>query len=129
MPSDTPRRGGKRGNGEGTIYQRESDRKWCASVSLDRGKRKVLYGKTRKEVAQNLHEAQRRKQQGLAFGSERLSVGAWLDHWLEHIVKAEREPTTYEGHEVMVRCHIKPYLGGIPLLKLQPEHVEAWLRE
>jgi integrase len=45
------------------------------------------------------------------------------------VVKAEREPTTYEGHEIMVRCHIKPILGPIPLIKLQPEHVESWLRE
>jgi hypothetical protein len=37
MTLDTQRRGGKRGNGEGTIYQRESDGKWCASVSLDSG--------------------------------------------------------------------------------------------
>jgi integrase len=89
----------------------------------------VLYGKTRKEVAQKLAEALRRKEQGLQFGSERLTVGAWLDHWLEHIVKTEREPTTYEGHEIMVRCHIKPFLGAMPLVKLQPEHVEAWLRD
>jgi integrase len=89
----------------------------------------VLYGKTRKEVAQKLNEGLRRKQQGVPFASERLTVGAWLDHWLEHVVKAVREPTTYEGHEVMVRCHIKPLLGSVPLVKLQPEHVEAWLRD
>jgi integrase len=29
----------------------------------------------------------------------------------------------------MVRCHIKPFLGGIPLVKLQPEHVESWLAQ
>jgi hypothetical protein len=34
MASETPRRGGKRGNGEGTIYQRQSDGNWCASVHL-----------------------------------------------------------------------------------------------
>ena len=68
MASNSRRRAGERGNGEGTIYQRESDGKWCASVSLDSGRRKVLYGKTRKEVAQKLNEALRRKQQGVPFG-------------------------------------------------------------
>src|SRR5438128_2199553 len=107
----------KRGNGEGTIYHRTSDGVWCASVSLDYGKRKVLYGKTRREVAQKLNEALRRKQQGVLFGSDRLRLGAWLEHWLENVVKPEREPTTYEGHEIMVRCHIKPMLGTMPLVK------------
>ena len=48
---------GKRGNGEGSIYQRTITRTlkhgtvkstpvWCAAVSLDGGKRKILYGKT-----------------------------------------------------------------------------------
>src|SRR5207249_9652369 len=98
----------KRGNGEGTIYQRQSDGKWCASVSLDFGKRKVIYGTTRKEVAQKLNEALRRKQQGIPFGSDRLTLGRFLDHWLETVIKPEREPTTYEGYEVSVRLHIKP---------------------
>ena len=48
----------RRGHGEGGIYQRESDGKWCASVDLGfvNGKRrcKVIYGKTRKKGADNL---------------------------------------------------------------------------
>ena len=40
----------RRGNGEGGIYQRESDGKWCASVDLGfvngKRRRKVIYGKT-----------------------------------------------------------------------------------
>ncbi len=39
---------GKRGNGEGSIYQRKKDGKWVASITLDNGKRKVFYGKTKK---------------------------------------------------------------------------------
>jgi hypothetical protein len=49
----------RRGNGEGGIYQRESDGKWCASVDLGfvngKRRRKVIYGKTRKEVADKLY--------------------------------------------------------------------------
>ena len=59
---------GKRGNGEGSIYQRTIKRTlkdgtvrstpvWCAAVSLDGGKRKILYGKTRGEVAKKLNGA------------------------------------------------------------------------
>jgi hypothetical protein len=42
-------------HGEGGIYQRESDGKWCASVDLGlmngKRRRKVMYGETRKKVA------------------------------------------------------------------------------
>ena len=49
----TQRRTRSRGNGEGSIYQR-SDGKWCAAVWLDGGKRKVIYGRTRLDVAKKL---------------------------------------------------------------------------
>ena len=45
----------RRGHGEGSIYQRENDGKWCATVDLGwvngKRKRKVIYGRTLKEVA------------------------------------------------------------------------------
>jgi hypothetical protein len=41
---------GKRGNGEGSACQR-TDGKRCAASTLDGGKRKVVCGRTRKEVA------------------------------------------------------------------------------
>jgi hypothetical protein len=48
----------RRGHGEGGIEQRESDGRWCASVDLGfangKHRRKVIYGKTRKEVADKL---------------------------------------------------------------------------
>ena len=78
MSSETPRRGGKRGNGEGTIYQRQSDGKWCASVSIDGGRRKVLYGKTRQEVARKLAAALRDVQMGMPLPGDRLTLERFL---------------------------------------------------
>jgi integrase len=48
----------QRGNNEGSIYQRK-DGRWTAAVSggrdkSGRSKREYLYGKTRKEVAEEL---------------------------------------------------------------------------
>ncbi len=45
-----------RGHGEGTITQRK-DGRWQAQISLGAGKRKTLYGKTRKEVREKLQVA------------------------------------------------------------------------
>ena len=38
----------RRGHNEGSIYQRASDGLWVAGITLDGGKRKTVYGKTRK---------------------------------------------------------------------------------
>ena len=65
----------KRGNGEGSIYFQDSRQRWAGAVTLDNGKRKVLYGKTRQEVAKKLTAALQRKDQGMPFASERLTVG------------------------------------------------------
>src|SRR5919202_690427 len=96
----------KRGNGEGSVYFQESRQRWAAAVTLDGGKRKVLYGKTRKDVAKKLSAALQRKEQALPFVREGLTVGAWLDHWMEATIKPRydsdtgaqtggREPTTW----------------------------------
>lgn len=123
------RRTAKRGNGEGGIYQRKGGGLWCAAVSLDSGQRKIIYGKTRKDLAGKLNGALQRQQHRIPFGSDQLTVGDWVDHWMEQVVKPEREPTTYEGYEISVRRHIKPFLGRNKLVKLQPEDVQRWLHE
>lgn len=43
-----------RGNGEGTIYKVESKGLWAGQLSMPGGKRKTVYGKTRKAVAEKL---------------------------------------------------------------------------
>ena len=49
----------KKGNGEGTIYQR-ADGTWCTQITMyadGKRKRPTLYGKARKEVADKLNKA------------------------------------------------------------------------
>src|SRR5713101_3789556 len=95
----------KRGNGEGSIYQRTIKRTlkngtvkstpvWCAAVSLEGGKRKILYGKTRADVAKKLNGAIERRAKGIPFGNERLTVGAWLDYWMAEYIRPRYDATT-----------------------------------
>src|SRR5437667_5991364 len=120
----TAARGPKgRGNGEGSVYQR-SDGKWCAAVSLERGNRKVLYGRTRKEVADKLNDALRDAKRGLPLPSGRLTTAKYLTDWLEQTVKPSQKPLTYEKYDQVVRTHIKPAIGSVPLARLGPEHVQ-----
>lgn len=119
---------GRRGNREGSIYERP-DGRWCAIITLETGKRRSLYGRTRTEVLAKLREAQRRKEQGVDLSIPRITVGAWLDHWLTKTVTPQAEPTTVEGYEISLRLHIKPYLARVALDKLTAERVESWLAQ
>jgi integrase len=122
---------GRRGHGEGSIYQRESDGLWVAVVNLGwqggKRKRKYLYGKTRKEVAEQLNDLLSKHQRGLPVALPRQTLEQFLTSWLESEVKPNREPNTYRSYELIVRLHILPDLGKIQLAKLTPQHVRAML--
>jgi integrase len=122
------KRRGRRGNNEGSIYQ-TTDGRWRAAITLDDRGRKYLTGRTREDIVAKLRKSQQRIDQGLGFDTERLTVGAWLDHWLTNVVTPHGEPTTTEVYEVSVRLHIKPYVGKVQLGKLTPELVEKWLKK
>lgn len=112
----------RRGHGEGSIYQRSQDGKWCTAVDLGyvngKRKRKYIYGKTRKEVAEKLKIVLREQQQGLPIATERQTVAQFLERWLEDQVKAKNRPITHESYSRIVRLHIVPTIGRIPLAKL-----------
>jgi len=57
----------RRGNNEGSITKRP-DGLWEARITLDNGKRKSIYAKTRQEAARRLAAAARDRDNG-AFGS------------------------------------------------------------
>lgn len=123
------RRTAKRGNREGAIYQRKSDGRWCAAVTLENGKRKVIYGKTREEVAGRLVTALNDVRQGLTLPGERLTVAKFLVRWLEDSARPKLKPSTYVSYETLIRRHLVPGLGRHSLAKLSPQPVQAFLNE
>src|SRR3954449_9452980 len=60
--------GSRRGQGEGSIYYRKDRECWCAMVNLggdgSTRKRKAIFGKTRREVADKLKAVLHDHQQG-----------------------------------------------------------------
>lgn len=123
--------GRRRGNGEGAIYQRESDGKWCASVDLGYGngkrKRKVIYGETRKEVAAKLKALHRDQAAGVNLTPQQQTVKQFLENWLEETVKRQVRVRTYTKYVQDVNHHIVPALGRLQLSKLTPDHVQKML--
>ena len=115
----------KRGQNEGSIFFHENRRLWCAAISTEGAGRRYLYGATRQEVAKRMSAEMRNRQQGIATKSSAVTVGGFLQNWLDEAVKPNVRPWTFKGYEVIVRCHLSPDLGHIPLVKLGPQEVQA----
>ena len=122
----------KRGNSEGSIYQRK-DGRWAASADLGyaggRRRRKAFYGRTRKEVADKLVTALRARQQGLPILSERQTTGAFLESWLRDSAAPKVRPKSLVRYEGIVRLYLLPAIGHIPLAKLSPSHVQKMMND
>jgi integrase len=121
----------RRGNGEGTISRRK-DGRWEARYTAQTPngpKRKVLYGKTREDVAKKLTKAMADRDGGLVFDHENLRVEEYLDRWLKGSVRGNVKSITYESYERIIRVHVVPTLGRLKLDKLNPLHLQSLYRE
>lgn len=121
----------RRGQGEGSIYQR-ADGQWVASVSLGwRGgkrARKVFYGKTRKQAQERLLTALRALESCVEPSRRGDTVALFLQDWLGAI-RGKVRATTHRRYSQIVTGQLVPHLGRYPLDKLTPAHVEAMLRQ
>ena len=92
-------------------------------------KRATFYGKTRKEVADKLANAQSDQHQGIFVAPNKVTLGEWLDTWLQDYKKTTLRPTTYDSYEMVVRHHIKPTLGPLLLRDFRPEHLQRYYND
>jgi integrase len=90
--------------------------------------RKSFYGRTRREVQEQLTRALRDMHQGLHVATdERQTVEQYLRRWLADAVRPAVRPSTLTAYEMHVRLHLIPEIGRIPLARLTPQHVQAML--
>lgn len=124
------RRGRKRANGEGTIYQRK-DGRWegAAFVLTTAGthRRVRIYAATREAARRKLTRLIEQSDQGIPVASAAWTVQEYLGYWLRTVVLQERRPKTYQGYEGVVRLHLVPGLGRKRLAKLTAQDVRVFL--
>jgi len=133
MNPESKKRTKRRGNGEGSIYQCDTGR-WEACITVGYGAngkrvRRTVYGWTKTEVQEKLTRLQSRKLDGTLADPGRLTVAGFLDRWLTTAVKNSVRSTTYASYESTIRLHINPTIGGLPLSKLTPAHVQGLYSE
>ena len=114
----------RRGSSEGSIYKRR-DGYWVAAISIGAGERKVIYGKTRGAVSNRMKMLLGTQHDGIALrSSDRTTVGAFLTRWIEGMGSHVRG-STHLRYEQLVRVHLVPRIGKIPLSRLAPSDLSA----
>lgn len=112
----------RRSPGEGSITQRK-DGRWQAALQVE-GKRRTIYGRTRREVVQKL-EALRR--QAVALGAlpdpGRRTVSDLLMAWLEAVTPSLK-PRTLHDYRAVCEGHIRPAMGRVLLERITPARIQ-----
>jgi len=117
----------RRANSEGSIYRRK-DGRWAASVTLDGGRRKSYYGRTREEVGRRLAKALHEREQGQPLPPEKETVSSYLARWLEDAARPTIRATTFDNYSRMVRRHVAPAIGHLRLARLAPHDLSRLYR-
>jgi integrase len=121
----------KRGNGEGSITKRR-DGRWMAryTVHTVKGpKRKHIYGRTRQEVAEKLSKAVSDRVGGLDFDGDHETLEAYLQRWIDEVLRGTVKQSTLENYAYIARLHIIPELGRVRLKALKSRDVRRLYRE
>jgi integrase len=129
-PKQTERRRRRRINGDGSVYKRQ-DGYWAGAfyaltTSGDR-KRVVVYGKSMDEARRKLGKAQEQSRAGVPVPDKAWTLGAYLDYWVEQVVKRNRRPATYALYEMIIRLYLRPALGSRRLTTLSVVAVQQFL--
>ena len=123
---------GRRDNGEGSITRHKKSglhmaRYWIETK--DGRKRKTIYGKKRKDVADELVKVLSDGADGIFYNDENMNVGEYLDRWLKDCVHGSVRQSTFDRDSYPIRVHIKPSLGRIKLKKLTARDVQRFYRD
>ena len=115
----------RRGNNEGSIYQRK-DGLWCAQVSLE-GRRLTKYARTQRECREWTKQTLAYIEKGMTFGSTRVTLEEYLESWLDGKELSKR-PKTVKQYTQIAKKYLIPGLGQIRLQDLQPERIRSFYR-
>ncbi len=113
----------RRGNGDGMKPVQRKDGIWECSLRLGDGKRKAVYGKTRKDAQAKLAALRRAQEESRLVTGPTKKVGTYLDEWLEGHVRLTVQPTTHDTYQRDVE-RLRPYIGNIRLDQLRHEHIQ-----
>ncbi len=84
---------------------------------------------TRKEAKNRRADLLHQIDKGTFVAPSKLTLGEYLERWLNEYARANLAPRTAEGYALIVDRHIVPTLGRITLTSLKPEHIQRYQSE
>ena len=124
----------KRAFGEGTIYENKKRNRWEGQFtyidpSTGETKRKLLTGKTQKEIAQRGKKFLQQIESGLLPDAGRITLWEWLECWLNDYIKPNVRIKSFEKYEGCLSSYIRPNLGHISIIKIKAPDVQKVLND
>ena len=123
----------RRPSGDGMVRRRD-DGRWEGRIVVGHKENgapifRYVYGKTQKELLDKLHRSIEVYDGAELTEDSNLTLGAWLDRWLEEYAPATSRPNTLQGYLTYAANYIKPYLGGKKVSALTTEDVQKLYRK
>ena len=127
---------GRAANGAGSVKKRQVQKDgktytyWVGrcTVGYDplTGKQKqaTVSGKTQKEVQLKISEKISEVNQGTYQKPSKITLGEWLDTWLETYVASLVKPYTENSYRSICKNHIKPAIGAVKLERLEVTQIQ-----
>jgi integrase len=121
----------RRGVGEGSVYQRNSDGLWIGTVEVGfaadgKRRRKTVSGRTKKVVLDKLKVAQRQADVGIVT-NEKVTVAQLIDQWLTGHHGRRLKPGTLASYRQVAGDYVTPHLGEVAASKLTVRQVQRWM--
>lgn len=123
--------GTRKANGEGSIIK---DKRgfWRGAVSLpscgNKYKKKYVYGKTRKEVADKMNELLNQIHSNTYIEPSKVTLYEWLCTWLDDYCNDIRM-TTKVNYETYTHQHIKDSIGAYRLCDITPMLIQQFYND
>jgi integrase len=112
----------KRGNGEGSIRRRK-DGRYEGRYTDGAGRQRSVYGKTRKETAKKLAEAQREERADTRPVRATMTVREFFAEY-DAVARDTMKRRGYETYHDVTRLHVLPEIGGKGLADVSREDVQ-----
>ena len=106
----------RRPSGDGMVRKRE-DGRWEGRIVVGHKQSgepifRYVLAKTQKELLAKLHRDMDLYQDAQLTEDSRMTLGEYLDRWMEEYGAVTLRPNTLRSYEQYIRCYVKPYLGG-----------------
>ena len=111
--------------GGGSVRQRANG-KWEARCTIN-GKTRSFYADKQADALKLMRDAQKAVDDQTYVEPSKLTVGEWLDIWLEDYYKPTVTPNSYFITASILKNHLKPRFGKYKLQELNALHIQKFI--